>query len=401
MDCDSTLLQEPEQVNSDLLRDLKRRPTGSLARESPVPDWLDRGQIPSLDGFRAIAVILVLMCHSCQTAGFPDWPLLGKVAHRGRFGVDIFFVISGFLITTLLVRELERKGQLNLKRFYVRRSLRIIPAYCAMLAVVAICQFVGKLQLESRDWIGALTYTTNSIDHPSWDLGHTWSLAVEEHFYLLWPFALFVGGLVGGWRMAIGCIASCWCMRCLIALVLPGFVSAADATYYSSMAENWTITRLDTISMGCLLALACRSDYWRAFLDRITRPWLLVLYFVTICASQALGGYSTRFQLCVSYTLDAVCIALLIWGMIRSEGLARRVLANPVLTTIGVGSYSIYLWQQLFIHPYQVGWMHRFPQNIFLAFGAASLSYWIIERPFNRLKDRLASPPQCSLHRSA
>ncbi len=391
MNCDSILL-EPEQANCDwAIRESTRHPGPSSVSESSVPDWLDRGQIPGLDGFRAIAVILVLMCHCVNTRGFPQWPLLRTIADHGKLGVDIFFVISGFLITTLLARELERRGRVNLKRFFVRRSLRIIPAYGALLAVVAICQYAGKLHLESRDWIAALTYTTNAIHNPSWDLGHTWSLAVEEHFYLLWPVALFAGGLAGGWRMALGCIASCWCVRCFIALILPRFVSAADALYYASMSENWTITRLDTISMGCLLALACRSDDWRRWLDRITRPRLLVLYFAMICASLAVGKDSTKFHLCVSYTLNAACVALLMWGMIRSEGVARRVFANPILTTIGVGSYSIYLWQQMFIHPLQIGWIHRFPQNIVLAFAAASLSYWIVERPLNRLKDRIAA----------
>ena len=361
-----------------------------IARQTPAPAWLDRGQIPGLDGLRAVAVLLVLLVHSVQTAGFPEWSVLRSVARHGHIGVDVFFVISGFLITTLLARELNRRGHVDLKRFYVRRFLRIMPAYFGVLITVAICQRLGKFQLESRDWIGALTYTSNFLDHPSWELGHTWSLSVEEHFYLLWPFVLFAGGVAGGWRVAIGCIVGCWLTRCVVAIVLPRLVSPADASYYASMAELWTFTRLDTISMGCLLALVCRSASGRVWLDRLSRPTLLCAYFVVICTSLKLDT-STKYHLCVAYSLHAVCIALLMWGLIRSEGFIRRVLSNRLLTTIGLGSYSIYLWQQLFIHPRQTGWMHAFPQNVFLALAAALVSYWVIERPINRLKDRVAA----------
>jgi peptidoglycan/LPS O-acetylase OafA/YrhL len=230
----------------------------------------------------------------------------------------------------------------------------------------------------------------NFLYHPCWELGHTWSLAVEEHFYLVWPAVLFVAGTAGGWRAAAGCIVGCWLLRCVIALVLPKLVSPAEASYYAAVSENWTITRLDTISMGCLLALASRSDSWRGWLDRIARPAGLLTCLAGICISLQLGK-SGKFHACVSYSLEAVCIAILIWGCVRSNGLLRRVLANPLLVTMGIGSYSLYLWQQLFIHPRMDGWINAFPQNVALAMGMAWFSFWVIERPFNRMKDRLAA----------
>lgn len=362
----------------------------SIPRQAPAPAWLDRGQIPGLDGLRAVAILLVLMVRSVQTAGFPEWPLLREAAHHGYIGVDLFFVVSGFLITTLLAREWERHGGVNLKRFYLRRFLRIMPAYCGLLITIAICQGLGKFQIAAGDWIGALTYTTNFLNHPSSELGHTWSLSIEEHFYLLWPFVLFFGGVAGGWRVAIGCIVGCWLARCGIAVGLPRLVSATEVSYYASMAELWTFTRLDTISMGCLLALACRSASGRVWLDRLCRPPLLCIYFLVLCTSLKLDT-STKYHLCVAYSLNAACLALLMWGLIRSEGLARRILSNRVLTTIGLGSYSIYLWHRFFIDPRQTAWMHLFPQNVFLVLAAALVSYWLIERPFNRLKDRVAA----------
>ena len=203
-------------------------------------------------------------------------------------------------------------------------------------------------------------------------------------------FGVHVSSLLFAYAsFALACVIGCWSLRCFIALVLPSFVAPADASFYAAFAENCTFTRLDTISMGCLLALAARSDGWRRCLDRLTRPALMLAYFAAICVAVTLGA-SAKFYLCVYYSFTAACIALLTWGLIRSEGLAGRILSHRILTTIGVGSYSIYLWQQLFIHPKQSGWIHAFPQNIVLSLGAASLSYWIIEQPFNRLKNRLA-----------
>ena len=101
-------------------------------------------------------------------------------------------------------------------------------------------------------------------------------------------------------------------------------------------------------------------------------------------------NFSTKYHLCVAYTLHAVCITLLMWGLVRSEGLARRVLSHRWLTTIGLGSYSIYLWQQLLVHPKQSGWVYCFPQNVLLTLAIAFTSYWVIERPMNNLKDRIS-----------
>ena len=390
MNIETSVLQEPVPKKARAASFPVRKTASGSSCPSEAPDWLDRGQIPGLDGLRAIAVIMVMASHAVQSPGFPEWTWLRNLAHCGRYGVDIFFVISGFLITTLLAREMERTGHLNLQRFFARRFLRIIPAYLLLLVVVAGLQYSGKLQITARDWVGALTYTSNFLYHPCWDLGHTWSLAVEEHFYLLWPTVLFVGGILGGWRMACGCIVGCWAIRCVIAIILPQFLSHEDASFYTRMAENWTFTRLDTISMGCLLALASRSDIWRSRLNKSTSRWHLAGYFALICICVELAR-STKFHLCVSYTVIGFCIAMLLWGAIRSEGLCRRVLANPILTTIGIGSYSIYLWQQIFIHPHQQGWIHEFPQNAILAFGAASLSFWLVERPCNQLKNRIAA----------
>lgn len=387
----NTAILEPPAVLEPELRPVSVRPLAMQPAEDSEPSWIERGHIPGLDGLRALAVMLVLAVHSCQTPGFPQSSFVLTLARQGAIGVDIFFVISGFLITTLLVRELERHRTIQLKRFYVRRFLRIMPAYVSLLLVVFICQQAGYYHLQARDWIGATTYTMNFLHHPSWELGHSWSLSVEEHFYLIWPFVLYAGGTAAGWRVGLACVVGCWLIRCGIAfgmsrLLFPESSPYADSQLCAQLAETWTFTRLDTITMGSLLALACRAERGRQWLDRVASPLMMFVWLGLFCGSLFLMQ-SSKYTLCVAGTVNAACISLLMWGLIRSKGLPGRILANPILKVIGLGSYSLYLWQQLFVHPRHEGWIHQFPQNIILTCAVAFLSFWLIETPFNRLKE--------------
>lgn len=152
-------------------------------------------KIPSLDGFRAISILLVLYGHLYGTRGYPSstfgsamqW--LGDVAH---LGVLVFFIISGFLITWLLMGERAQSGHISLKNFYLRRSLRIFPAMYTLMLALLIATWLGWVQLEGRDFAFAMTYTVNYFPNHPWQIGHLWSLAIEEQFYLLWPFALLL-----------------------------------------------------------------------------------------------------------------------------------------------------------------------------------------------------------------
>src|SRR5690348_1015134 len=150
-------------------------------------------RIPSLDGIRAVSILMVLYGHLTGTRGFPNqvdgtWGnALGDIAH---LGVLVFFVISGFLITSLLMSEREKTGTISLGKFYLRRVLRIFPAFYALIAALAIATWLGWVDLGGRDFAYALTYTVNYYpDHP-WQIGHLWSLSIEEQFYLLWPLTL-------------------------------------------------------------------------------------------------------------------------------------------------------------------------------------------------------------------
>ncbi len=338
------------------------------------PDWIGRARIPSLDGLRAVAVVLVLLNHACLTKDFPDIPLLHGIGKAGAIGVEVFFVLSGFLITTLMLREQDRTGELNLTVFYWRRLLRVAPAYVTLLLAVVAMQLLDASHLAPRDWFAAITMTINFVHRPAWELGHVWSLSIEEHFYLLWPLAFVM--TPRKWHVAqlAICIAFCFVARWIVLLAFPE---------WTPMSENWTFTRLDTIALGCLLAFGARQRACRDRLDRMTAWWPAILLVLVV--SLAASRLSAKWTVGIAFLLNGVCIALLVWTAARSS---PKWLNGRAISTIGVGSYSLYLWQQLFLNPLRESWVTAYPQNLVLTALAALASYWIVETPFLRLKDR-------------
>jgi peptidoglycan/LPS O-acetylase OafA/YrhL len=139
--------------------------------------------MPSLDGLRAVSILIVLLGHLSGTHGFVRLNLgIGDYAH---LGVVVFFVISGFLITTLLMQEYRLHGTISLKLFYARRSVGIFPASYGYLAVIGFFGALGVFHLTWSDMWHGMTYTMNYAPLRSWQVGHLWSLSVEEQFYLL------------------------------------------------------------------------------------------------------------------------------------------------------------------------------------------------------------------------
>ena len=350
-----------------------------------APTWLDRGKIPSLDGLRGIAVLLVLIAHAHNTTGFPVVSgQIHAVLGWGRIGVDLFFVISGFLITTLMLREFERSGSVSISLFYSRRFLRIVPAYAMFLLSVAVLQMSGLAMLTNADWISALTYTVNFHYPHSREIGHVWSLSVEEHFYLIWPILLVFCKPSAIPAITIGAVAGCFTLRTV--LLLGGGPISFKFRYC-------TFTRLDTIAIGCLLASLAWRPVWRAQLDRFCRNWWALLVLTSsLLVVQLMSLLSYRLRMTVVFPMRAVVLSLLLWTVInRKTGLVNRLLNNRLLMKLGILSYSLYLWQQLFLYPHATGWLRMFPLNIGGACLAAIVSYQFIETPFLRLKQRYSS----------
>ncbi|HEX5353913.1 MAG TPA: acyltransferase [Rhodanobacteraceae bacterium] len=344
------------------------------------------GRIPSLDGIRAILILVVLYAHASSTRDFPV-SIVGKYGgwfgDVGRLCVLVFFVISGFLITSMLMREGETTGTISLKRFYLRRVLRIFPAFYAFILALAIAVWLGAIHLTGRDFAFALTYTVNYVPRPPWLTGHLWSLSVEEQFYLLWPLTLLV---LRERRALILAVAAIFAGP-LVRVAIREWIFHVDPHSFGGMTNSFP-AMVDYPATGCALALLRPWLLTRTWYLRLTASRWLGLVIPLVLLINHLGNHTTNILL--GSPVMNVCIALLIESSTRHAGsLAGRFLNWKPIAFLGVLSYSLYMWQQLFLDHQSRAWMNAFPQNLVFAFLAALASWFLIERPFVRLRGRL------------
>jgi len=343
----------------------------------PVKRTAKAQHVPSLDGLRALSIALVLLGHLGGTRGFARINLgVGDYAH---LGVVVFFVISGFLITGLLLSEHAKLGQISLKLFYARRALRLFPAAYVYIACIALLWIAGVVELQSRDLWHAATYTVNYLPGRSWEIGHLWSLSVEEQFYLLWPFAF----LTLGPRRAI------WVAAAVI--LLGPFARSAGWLFLKGSPyrelEMFPMVA-DSLATGCLLA---KVSGWLE-----GQKWYLV-FFKPGCSLGLLAvililnrymGYTVVSVL--GSSIINISLAILIHRSVCcSRDWIGKVLNLKGIAFVGVLSYSLYLWQQPFLNRNSHAWANAFPQNLVFAVAAALASYLFLEKPLLRLRHRL------------
>ena len=348
-----------------------------------MPPELESGlrgtHLPALDGIRAVAVFLVIFYH----AGIPLVP--------GGLGVLLFFVLSGFLITWLMLAEVERNGAVSLPRFYARRSLRIFPAFYAYAVFV-----IGYMLLRGKAiiWpqaIASLLYVNNYWQgihgDPNTGFSHTWSLAVEEQFYLLWPaaFVLFSRNLTRLARSLCLIIVTIWIYRLLLSPhVNQGYIYEAFDT------------RADSLLSGCLLAIVLRHRLWTGLFRALcSTPLAAVVTLLLLGASvyaEQTGGADFRNRF--GFAIDSVLATVLLVQAIafRNTPLFGWLEWRWVRYLGGI-SYSLYLWQQIAIGAAEKGLAHfgraaAVGGATLACVVAASLSHWLIERPALRLKER-------------
>jgi peptidoglycan/LPS O-acetylase OafA/YrhL len=366
----------------------------ALPAEAPVParaevthptsGHLRRfGHNPALDGLRAVAVLLVIFYHA-----LPD------VVLGGWAGVDLFFVLSGFLITTLLLVEFERRNTISIPRFLGRRVARLMPASLVLLFGYFLLALATKHGTERHDTLvtlfDAATYRANLVANPdaTHGLGHMWSLSFEEQFYLIWP-ALLLLMLTVRIRPSVR-----------IGLTIAGIIACAlwrahlweggagiNRVYY------WPDTRVDSLLMGCLAAqIFVLGAFGKFKIWRFMTPVAL--------AGVVLFGFTVRLTSGWIYlgglTLLAFAAALALVGTVTDppEWLRRPLSSRPA-QKIGLLSYSLYLWHLpilLFLSDQaHLGLAATAIIGIPLSFVAAELSYRFVERPFLRLKARLSA----------
>jgi peptidoglycan/LPS O-acetylase OafA/YrhL len=358
-------------------------PSVSPERQPPV----NSERIPSLDGIRAISIAFVIVAHASATV---PASLRNRAVNlfifccgRGELGVDIFFCISGFLITGLLMRERQRRGQISLHQFYLRRAFRILPAMYTYLAAIAVLSVMRIAPTSWADLAKAATFTWNYIGGKSWFVGHMWSLSVEEQFYLLWPLtlALFME------RKAL-----------VIALSIIALSPVIRVTQYA-LAPAWRgyipimlHTRADSLMFGCASALCFNTQKFKHLLDLFDR-WraqVVAVFVLLVVIPIFEARFRGAFMLTFGWTLEGLCIAIaLMWSIRHAESTAGRLLNTRVMRAVGVISYSLYLWQQLFLSKDNPTIFAKFPLNLGMVLIAATLSYNLVEQPMLRLRQRL------------
>jgi len=321
---------------------------------------------------------MVIFAHAVafQPGGETVFPF-PQIGWLGQSGVDVFFVISGFQITYLLLKEDQAKGTISLKNFYFRRFFRIFPPFYVYLAVVVILWIMGCVAENSRDIISAATYTWDyRRNGQNWLLGHTWSLSVEEQFYLLWPPCLLFLRKKSCTYLALGVILLSPVSRVLTYLLVPSWRGAEGIMFH---------TRLDTIMFGCALALLWKEERFNQWADKLLHPLLFVfsVIYIVILAPCLTARFEARYDWLIGYTMRGFLISIVLIYVVRKPiSLPGRVLNLGFLRHVGIISYSLYLWQQMFTERYSF----LFPLNVVAIVACAELSYLLVERPAFRLR---------------
>jgi peptidoglycan/LPS O-acetylase OafA/YrhL len=322
--------------------------------------------IPALDGLRAVAIVLVLLFHARAPFG------LG-----GFVGVDVFFVLSGFLITSLLLGEYAARGTVSLRSFYWRRAVRLCPALFALLAVyllVAPIVWPGAANHGLESAVAGLylsDYAVAFLGIPQF-IGHTWSLSVEEHFYLLWPLVLLWACRRFTARQLVIGLAVAW-----VAATLWRAACVADGQSWQ-LAYYRFDTRLSGLLLGALLAALARDP---AALAGVRRYMPRAVLWLPLAL---LAGYRFRWGamevLVWGLPVIELCTLAVLMEIQRAGGLSR-VLAHPSLVWLGKMSYGVYLWHYPIMRVMRddYPWEFTLLAGTALSIGMAALSFYTIE----------------------
>jgi len=359
-------------------------------------------RLPSLDGWRAISILMVLGAHT-------GYIVSSSMQHSfrwedGTLGVRCFFIISGFLITWLMLLERAQTGTVSLKHFYIRRCLRILPVYGAFLIVLFGFQLLTPFRERNVTWIALLTFTRNYIEG-TMASGHFWSLSVEEQFYLIWPtvflyfcarktiksaaYILVVPILSAPFFRALGYVSN-----------YPAHLMRIDSGLLQQLFKSVSFfDNYDSLAFGCLAALLLFTRYEileKRFQEKpLSVTWIaggLVLF--PYIADRL--GIPVWIKVPFLDTLEAICFSMLILQSVIEPRLwIYRALNWRWVRQIGVLSYSLYVWQQIFwVRPWLGGdvpkttsiwwvWCWLLP-----TFAVAFTSYYGLERPLFKLRSR-------------
>ncbi len=339
-------------------------------------------RIGALDGWRGVAILLVLIDH-CGEASSSR--LIHGSSRVGATGVGIFFALSGFLITTLLLREYDATLRIDIGRFFTRRVFRILPPVMAFIASLVVVRFFTSVRITNEQLLASVLLFRNYIAtdwYAGWYTAHFWSLNIEEHFYLFWP------------------ILFCFTRRRIKVLVVIALLDALwrSISFRMQLDPNiWspgrTDVRIDSLLWGCILAIVLADPGWRKKFSARLPAWLLfVLVGFDVLSNLALGSHYYSFY-------EPIILSLLVvWPVIHGQSMLRRVLEWSPLVQLGKISYSLYIWQQLWLlsryAPILFPKLQSFPLNLLMCGVCAVGSYVVIEQPMLRLGHQLTARAQ-------
>lgn len=379
--------------------------TTSLSTRLTQPTERRLGWRPALDGARGLSVAIVISFHFLGSKYVDGAPIL----------VDMFFVLSGFLITTLLFEERSGHGAISLRNFYMRRVFRLFPAVYALLAVflVVLLLFGGDKRSELfAEFITAALYVYNFLVAYTGVEGKVliqlWTLSIEEQFYFVWPLALLLAlrarRRLGMQALLAGVIA----LVVLLPVLRLTLEPELGARTLSSTVFGLAIMRPDSILLGCLAAVVWRLEPLE-FSPRAAKVsrWAAAVALVMFWTALLLGGF-TPFAPFVSVFYNLTVLAVPIWVLDvvrRPESAVAKVLSHPVLLWLGKRSYGIYIWHMLIYFPIQaffndlmpgrtrLATIAAFPFAFAITIGVSVLSWNYVETPALRTKQRFSRTP--------
>lgn len=353
-------------------------PPAPTPTTTPAPTRQARFYVPALDGLRVMAFLGVWCFHAAGIAPFVKArPLLTTVASVGMYGVPLFFVLSAFLITRLLLMEKERNGKVDLRAYYARRTLRIWPLYFLVSAVGLVVAHLLGLGLTRESVVPILTFTANFAQgggHLSGTLGPLWSLSVEEQFYLVWPLVL---AFVSRAQLRNVCCG-------MVAVALASRVGIFAASQSWSVAYTATTSHLDSLALGTLLAL--NFDRLKGF-SPAKGLSLMGLCVAGMFAVNVAFPSSNPLGALLAYTaVPFLCAAI----MALAIGTQGTFLARPRFAAFGRLTFGLYMWHVmplLYIIAHGYG-TKALPFGFLASVAIAALTYYGVERPFLSLKHR-------------